>query len=69
LIDEGGEIEHQAAIESGVELEVEVVERLAGIAEAGLFTAASSTRSERRVSSSLTRVASRSMGAIGSACA
>src|SRR5215471_18424363 len=35
----GGEIEHQAAVELWVELKIEVVERLVGIAEAGLFAA------------------------------
>ena len=41
-IDEGagGEIEDQAAIHLGVEGEVEVVERLVGVAEAGLLAAA-----------------------------
>ena len=33
----GGQIEDQAAIHLRVEIEVEVVERLVGIAEAGLF--------------------------------
>jgi len=36
----GSKIEHQAAIEFGIELRIEDVERLIGIAEPGLFAAA-----------------------------
>jgi hypothetical protein len=41
LVDEGcsGEIENQTAINLRVKGEVEVIERLAGIAESGLFAA------------------------------
>jgi hypothetical protein len=56
-IDEGagGQIEDQAAVHLGVEGEVEVVEGLVGIAEAGVFAAPFQQRSARRVSSSETR--------------
>ena len=36
----GSKIEHQTAIELGIELKIEVVKRFVGIAKTGLFAAA-----------------------------
>jgi hypothetical protein len=65
----GCEVEDKAAIHLRVEVEIETVERSIGIAEAGLLAPALQQTIGRRVSSSDTRQASKSMGAIGSACA
>src|SRR5438034_11540901 len=59
-----GQVKDQAAIHLRIEGEVEVVQRLVHVAERGLFAPPSSSRSLRRVSSSVTRQEIRSIGAI-----
>src|SRR5947209_2931841 len=61
------QVEHQTAVHLRVEGEVEVSRLLSGSRKAACLRRRSSNRSDRQVSSSETRQAIRSMGAIGSA--